>query len=230
MSGMQARLAELDRIAADLANISTAGYKTERTATYAAERDFAATLQSAVDVADGGTRTDLRPGTLTTTGRALDVAIDGPGFFAVETAHGVRYTRSGNFSRRTDGTLVTVEGEPVLDAQYRRIRLGSGPLEIDASGTVNVGGAAAGRIQVWHIDEPNLIRETGSRFRPAAGVTPAPSASMVVAGAIEQANVSMVDRMATLTEVTRSFEALQRGISVLMNDVDSRAIMELGRR
>ena len=107
MSGMQARIAELDRIASDLANVSTAGYKTERTATFAAERDFAAALASAVDVAAGGTRTDHTPGAITSTGRTLDVAIDGDGYFAIETPQGVRYTRSGNFTRRADGTLST---------------------------------------------------------------------------------------------------------------------------
>ena len=230
LSGMQSRLAELDRIASDLANISTAGYKSERTATFAAERDFAAELQSAVDVAAGGTRTDLRPGTITATGRGLDAAIEGEGFFAVETPQGVRYTRSGNFTRRPDGTLTSVDGEPVLDAQNRSITLGTGTLQIEPDGTVRAGDAVAGRIQLWRIDEGDLVRETGSRFKPAAGVKPRPSDAMLVPGSLEQANVSMIDRMATLTEVTRTFEALQRGVSVLMNDIDGRAISELGRR
>jgi flagellar basal body rod protein FlgG len=227
---MQARLAELDRIASDLANVSTAGYKTERSATYAAERDFEFALQSAVDVAAGGTRTDLRPGTIATTGRSLDVAIDGPGFFAIETAQGVRYTRSGNFTRGADGTLATVDGDAVLDPRNRKITLGTGPIDIDAAGSITVGGAPAGQIPIWAIGEQDLIRETGSRFRAAAGVKPAPSNAILVPGALEGANVSMVDRMVTLTEVTRSFEALQRGISILSNDIDSRAITELGRR
>jgi flagellar basal-body rod protein FlgF len=230
LSGMQTRLGELDRIASDLANISTAGYKTERTATFAAERDFAFELQSAVDVAAGGTKTDLRPGTITTTGRNLDVAIQGEGFFGVETAAGIRYTRSGNFTRRADGLLTTIDGDPVLDQENKKIKLGAGTLAIDGDGTVRVADAAAGRIQVWRIDEKDLIRETGSRFRPVPGVKPTRSDAVLVPGALEQANVSMVDRMATLTEVTRGFEALQKGISVLMNDIDSRAIVELGRR
>jgi len=65
LTGMQARLQSLDRIAADLANINTAGYKTERTTRFVAERDFAAALDSAVDVTSGGTRTDLMPGSIT---------------------------------------------------------------------------------------------------------------------------------------------------------------------
>jgi flagellar basal body rod protein FlgG len=53
---------------------------------------------------------------------------------------------------------------------------------------------------------------------------------VVHAGALEQSNVSIVDRLAELTTASRTFEALQRSLSVLMNDVDSRAITELGRR
>jgi len=230
LSGMQTKLGDLDRIASDLANISTAGYKTERTATFAAERDFSLALQSAVDVATGGTKTDLRPGVISTTGRNLDVAIDGAGFFAVETPAGVRYTRSGNFTRRADGLLTTVEGEPVLDPENKKIKLGVGTLAIDGNGEIRVADAVVGRIPLWSIDEKDLIRESGSRFRPMPGVKPTRSDAVLVPGALEQANISMVDRMATLTEVTRGFEALQKGISVLMNDVDSRAIMELGKR
>jgi flagellar basal-body rod protein FlgF len=230
LSGMQSRLAELDRIASDLANVSTAGYKSERAATFAAARDFAAALQSAVDVAAGGTRTDVSPGTITSTGRSLDVAIDGEGFFAIETPQGVRYTRSGNFSRRGDGVLTTADGDPVLDAESRRIRVNAGPIAIDADGSIRVDNAPAGRIPLWRIEEKDLIRETGSRFKPVAGLQPARSDAMLVPNALEQANVTMASRMVELTEVTRSFEALQRGISVLMNDVEGRAITELGRR
>jgi flagellar basal body rod protein FlgG len=230
LSGMQSRLSELDRIASDLANISTSGYKGERAATFAASRDFDVALQSAVDVAAGGRRIDLTPGAITSTGRSLDVAIDGEGFFAVETPQGVRYTRGGNFSRRGDGVLTTADGEPVLDAENRRIRLNAGQIAIDADGSIRVDDAPAGRIPVWRIDEKDLIRETGSRFRPISGVKPAPSDAMLVPNALEQANVTMASRMVALTEVTRSFEALQRGISVLMNDIEGRAIMELGRR
>lgn len=230
LSGMQTRLQSLDRIAADLANINTAGYKSERTTRFVAPRDFGAELDAAVDVAAGGTRTDVKPGAITSTGRSLDVAIDGQGFFAIQTAAGVRYTRSGNFTRRNDGVLATVDGDPVLDAQHKSIKLGSGALSIDAGGVITAGDSPVGRIPVWRIDEPDLMRESGSRFAIAPNVKPQPSDAVLVPNSLEQANVTTVDRMTMLTEVTRSFEALQKGISVLMNDIDSRAITELGKR
>ena len=64
----------------------------------------------------------------------------------------------------------------------------------------------------------------------AAGLTPRPSDAPLVPQSLEQANVSMADRMTSIVDISRSFEALQKGISVLMNDIDSRAISELGRR
>jgi flagellar basal-body rod protein FlgF len=230
LSGMQTRLQSLDRIAADLANVNTVGYKTERTTRFVAPRDFSTMLDAAVDVTSGGSRTDLTPGSITNTGRNLDVAIQGRGFFAIQTSAGIRYTRSGNFTRRSDGILSTVDGDPVLDEKNKSIKLGNGTLAIDSNGTISSGDTPVGRIPVWNIEEQDLVREGGSRYAMAEGVTPTASDAVLVPNSLEQANVTMVDRITMLTDTTRSFEALQKGLSVLMNDVDARAISELGKR
>jgi flagellar basal body rod protein FlgG len=227
---MRTRLEELERLASDLANVNTSGYKIERSATAAAERErFLAELESAVDVVGAGSRIDVRPGTLTSTGRELDVAIEGSGFFEVLTPGGPRYTRSGAFTRRADGVLTTMDGYPVA-GEKGEIRVEPGAITIDPDGTVHTGTTVAGRLKVVDFDDPaTLSRESGARFRAAAPPKPAIDAR-TIGGALEQSNVSVVDRMATLTAVSRSFEGLQRGVSVLMNDVDGRAISELGRR
>ena len=231
LSGMQTRLDDLDRLASDLANVGTSGYKSERRASVAAERTaFKSAFDAAIDVAGGGTRLDLRPGTLATTGRDLDAAIEGQGFFAVSTPAGERYTRSGEFTRRGDGLLTLPDGSPVLGTNGE-IRVGKGAVRIEADGSIVVGDVPSGRLRVVEFtSETDLVRESGARFRAIPGATPKPSTAKVVGGSLEQANVSMVDRMAALTEATRSFEALQRGLSVLINDIDGRAISELGRR
>lgn len=234
LSGMQTRLEELDRLASDLANVGTAGYKTERSGSVAAERHaFTTALESAVDVVGGSTRVDFRTGTVATTGRNLDVAIQGKGFIAIDTPAGVRYTRNGSLTRSADGTLTTSQGEPLANALGSApIKLASGEVAIDGDGTVRVGGAVAGKISVVQFASGDeLIRESGSRFRAIAGATPIPvEGSSIVAGSLEQSNASAVDLMAKLTEVTRSFETLQRGVSMLSNDLDGRAISELARR
>jgi flagellar basal body rod protein FlgG len=80
-------------------------------------------------------------------------------------------------------------------------------------------------------DKTVLAREEAARFRAPEGVDPAAVvAARVRTGSLEGSNVSIVERIANLTEVTRSFEALQRAVSLLMNDIDGRAISELGRR
>jgi flagellar basal-body rod protein FlgF len=231
LSGMQVRIQDLDRVASDLANVGTSGYKSERAATSAAERPrFERALESAIDVVSSERRVDMRPGLMTTTGRDLDAALEGPGFFVIQTPEGERYTRDGAFIRRGDGILTTRDGNPVL-GEGGEIRLGNGIAKIGEDGTIRIDEAVAGRLKVVAFEAPgDMERETGARFRAAPNRTPQPSAALVVGGSLEAANVSVVDRMAALTEITRAFEGLQRGISVLANDIDGRAISELGRR
>lgn len=232
LSGMRTRLEDLDRVAADLANVNTSGYKTERSATSAAERQtFARHLDSAIDVMSNGTRVDFRSGAISTTGRELDAAIEGNGFFVIETPAGLRYTRDGAFTRRGDGTLTTRDGFPVM-GEGGVITLGAGPVNIAEDGTIRTGETVAGRLKVISFKAPeDAERESGARFRAAADRTPEAATDVrVVAGSLESANVTVVDRMAALTEISRAFESLQRGISVLANDIDGRAITELGRR
>jgi flagellar basal body rod protein FlgG len=236
LSGMRARLEDLDRLASDLANIGTSGYKTERAATVAAERpSFRAVLDSAVDVTTGSTRLDFRPGTIGTTGRDLDAAIEGPGFFVVNTPNGERYTRNGSFVRRGDGVLTSTDGLPVVaegtSTPPKEIKVGTGTISIAQDGTVKAGDVVAGKLKlVSFASEEDIERESGTRFRAKTGVTPAAATPRVVGGALEQSNVTMVDRMVALTELQRTFEALQRGVSMFMNEIDARAIGELGRR
>jgi flagellar basal-body rod protein FlgF len=233
LSGMRTRLEELDRLAADLANVSTAGYKTERKASVASDREnFMTTLDSAVDVVLGGSKIDFKPGLIANTGRDLDVAIDGRGFFVLETETGPRYTRAGNFMRRSDGTLTTAEGETILGENSTPIRLPNAPVSIAQDGTIRAGATTVGRLVVVEFaSERDLIRESGSRFRALPG-TAAPEEvdAKLIGGALEQSNVSVVDRMAKLTELSRNFEALNKGVNTLMTDLDSRAISEISRR
>jgi flagellar basal body rod protein FlgG len=131
--------------------------------------------------------------------------------------------------RRTDGVLTTRDGNPVV-GEDGEIRLGNGPANIEADGTIRTGTTVAGRLKVVAFDDADIERESGARFRAIETASPRASTARVVGGALEAANVTVVDRMAALTEITRAFEGLQRGISVLANDIDGRAITELGKR
>ena len=234
LSGLRTRMEQLDRLASDIANAKTAGYKAERVTTNAVDRpDFGKALQAAVDVTPGAGHLDFRPGSLEKTGRDLDFVIEGRGFFVVETPQGARYTRNGNFSLAADGTVTTADGMPVqtISGALRIGRTG-GAVSVADDGTVTVGAQPVGKLRVVDFgDYTELQREDLGRFRAPTGVTPADATgSTVRAGLLEASNVSVVDRMVALTEVARGFEALQRGLNILSTELDGRAISELGRR
>jgi flagellar basal body rod protein FlgG len=231
LSGLRARVDELDRLAADIANVGTVGYKSTRDAQAAAERDlFATALETAIDTTHGGRRLDVTAGALADTGRPLDLAIDGDGFFVVTTPGGARYTRDGHFTLNAERQLVTRDGH-LVEGTGGPITLEDGDIRVDRDGTIWAGTAKAGQLAVVSFADPGaLVQEQGALLR-ADGQAPTPlDTASVQSGSLEQSNVSMADRIASLTTVARGFEALQKAISLMMNDVTGRAIDQLGRR
>src|SRR6185436_20457669 len=95
-SALEARMKGVDAVANNLANANTTGFK----------RDFGHIFQNEVGF-DAATHIDLAPGELIATGNELDVALNGPGFFVVDTPNGMRYTRAGNFALNAAGEIVT---------------------------------------------------------------------------------------------------------------------------
>jgi flagellar basal body rod protein FlgG len=231
LSGLRARADALDRLAADISNIGTAGYKGEREARAAAERPtFDAALQTAIDTTAGGRRLDTRDGALTSTGRPLDLAVSGDGFFVVETPAGPRYTRNGHFTLDASRRLVTEDGRAVVGADGP-ITLAAGDVRVENDGTVWAGAARAGRLSVVRFDDPGtLVRDQGTLLRAEGQAAIPVDHPSVYGGTLEGSNVSVADRLAELTTVSRGFEALQKAISMLMNDVDGRVIEHMGRR
>ena len=106
-----------------------------------------------------------------------------------------------------------------------------GKINVDADGSVWVGATQAGRLAVVTFEDPSLLQREGSTLLRADGQTAqAVAAPVVRSGSLEQSNVTVADRIAELTTVSRSFEALQKSISIMLNDVDGRAIDYFGRR
>lgn len=235
LSGMRTRLDQLDRLSEDLANSATSGFKGERVGNADARRPtFGAALETAIDVSMGQRRLDTRQGTITPTGRDLDIAMQGDGYLAVQTAEGTRYTRNGHLMRTFEGTLTTSDGAVVLGEDGPLKLDGPGNVTFDDDGSVRNGGKVVGKLSVFRFEEPGkLLREGGALLRPETGQTAEPveeTSTMIKTGALESSNVSVVERIGELTSVSRSFEALQKAVSVMMNDVDGRAIDALGRR
>jgi flagellar basal-body rod protein FlgF len=232
LSGMRMRLDELDRLSIDLANAGTAGYKSERVGHETADRPaFNDALQSAIDVTTGARRLDTSSGSVEPTGRDLDVAIEGDGYFTVQTPGGDRYTRNGHFSRSVEGLLMTPTGSPVLGDDGEPIKLGAGKISFEEDGRVMHGATVAGRLAIVKFpDAGKLLHESGATMS-ANGQTPEPADAISIRqGSLEQSNVAVVQRISEITDVSRAFEALQKSVAVMMNDVYGQAIQQLGRR
>lgn len=234
LSGMRSRLDQLDRLSEDLANSSTVGFKGERTAKSHVPRPaFSDALETAIDVTTGRRNLDMQRGNVLPTGRPLDVALQGDNFLAVQTERGVRYTRNGQLARSVDGRLLTSDGAAVLGEDGPLKIEEKGDIKIGDDGSVRVGDEVKGKLTVVSFSDPTqLKREGGALLAAPEGMLPmeAEGEHVIAPGAIEESNVSVVEKMGELTDLARSFEAMQKALAVLMNDVDGRAIDSLGRR
>lgn len=195
LHGMHQDMARLERIASNLANAMTPGYKREVTVAQplmagdasAGSSAFANTVQllQAGEVAGpngrnavSGTalpfnligRTDDRPGTLRTTGQSLDLAIAGQGYFEVSTEDGPAYTRQGNFTLDARGRLVTAQGHPVM-GKGGEIVLADARPTIDASGQVFESAAVGvARNAATPVAQLKIVRfEDGANLQRASG-------------------------------------------------------------
>ncbi|ROR01894.1 flagellar hook-basal body protein [Desulfosoma caldarium] len=164
------------------------------------------------------------------TGNPLDVAINGQGYFRIQTDRGERYTRAGNFTIDAQGRLVTPEGWPVL-GQGGIIQLESSNVRIDSSGQVFDGDNAVDTLDVVDFganvrlvhDERNLLMPSD----PNAFPMPAQNYTLEQ-GALEGANFSAVQEMTSMIETLRIFEACQK-VMKISHDQDQQLINQLAK-
>ena len=203
-SGMLAEQIRQEQIANDLANASTPGYKNDRTA----QRTFGDLLlaNSANGAVVGRQSTAVQVDTIETdfsarpsrdTGEPLDFAITGEGFFAVQTAQGVRYTRNGQFALDPQSRLVTAQGDAVLDASGRPITAIDGKVD-------------ARRLGVVALTNP---RKDGDSL--VAGTPAGAAAGTVRAGALESSGADAARSMVDMIASMRAFEAGQKVIQAI---------------
>ncbi len=161
-----------------------------------------------------GTATAFTQGGLRFTGNALDLALVGDGFFAVQTAGGQeRYTRDGAFLIDRDGYLVTVNGDRVV-GDNGPMRPGQGKVSVAADGTVSVDGTVKGKLKIAAFADNGSLERTGHNLWAApAGTTAQASKATVRSGYLELANVQAVREMVDLIAVMRAYEANQKVIA-----------------
>ncbi|MBM3283509.1 flagellar basal-body rod protein FlgF [Candidatus Gottesmanbacteria bacterium] len=219
----------------NLANSSTYGYKSD-------ELSFGRILGTLTPTKSGGAiysinnidnivikyGTDFNQGGMQRTDNVLDLALDGDGFFAIQYPDGIRYTRSGNFSKNQDGQLVTSDGYPVLGINGP-IQLQGAQVKVDGKGQVIVDEIVIDKLKIVAFqDKKEIIKGGYNTFKTAnPDITEMPSNANVMQGFLELSNVNVVYEMAKMIEAMRTYEAYQRTIQ-LINDITKEANNELG--
>lgn len=204
-ASMLADLERLRTIGQNFANAATTGYKAEYAVSKSHEQ-FADVLAAGDPSALVQLAVDSRPGALRQTDRRLDVALDGPGYFQIETADGVRYTRRGDFQLGADGVLQTRDGHAVLGAAGV-LRLVSDLVQIDRTGTVRHEDRLLGTLAAVTFAQPgDVVHEGNGIYRSDAVPASAdPAATTIRQGYLEAANVQPVNEMVRLMETVRHF-------------------------
>ena len=224
---------QMDVVANNMANIGTTGFKAEQllfeeyVMPVARNRDFPRLDQPLSYVQDWATVHDLSGGAMVQTGSEFDVGLNGDGFFAVSTAGGERWTRSGAFQLSANGTLVDSNGNPVL-GQGGPIQFGPEETNIliAADGSVSSSAGAKGQLRIVEFDNPQALTREG--YNLFAGGTPvAASNTRVMQGFIERSNVSGVSEMAEMIRVTRAYESAAN-LAQKQDELRRSAIQRLG--
>ncbi len=236
MTGLVARTQALDTAAANLANAQTPGYR--------AEREFFRSALLGPDAFDsqlgrtvnnygllGGDQLSMAQGALEPTGNPLDLAIEGQGFFLVQTASGPRYTRDGSFHRAQSGQLVTEADEPVLAAAGKPILIPPGEVSVGADGAISVAGGVVAQLGVFAFPAgTQLSAEGANRYVAPTGITPSAAKDAAIhQGALEAANQDVVQGSLNLIMMQRQAEMMQRALTVFHTEFNKFATEDLPR-
>lgn len=208
---------QIDVTANNIANMSTPGFKAQHVLFneyITAPKDATAVHQSN----NYGTYRDLTIGALQQTSNKLDFAIQGEGYFCVQTPEGVRYTRDGGFSLNLDRQLVTKSGHLVYNENNNPLTFPAEAADIRISddGTISSELGDIGRLKIVNFENEQALKNTGENLFDPAGMVEQPLANRrVVQGMVESSNVSAVAEMNKMIELMRLFQATQK---LLQND------------
>ena len=215
MTGAKHALFKQASTSHNLANAATQGYKAETNAFRAlwVYGDGMPTRSFAVDATTGS---DFQPGPIQHTGRDLDIAVQGKGWFAVQAPDGQEaYTRSGSFELDAEGTIrngsgmaVLGDGGPITVPPGSVITIGSDGTVSTVPGTNGVNQVTVlGRLKLVNPDERSLVRGDDGLFRQQDGQPAEADANVrVVGSALEGSNVNVAESMVNLIEQSRQFE------------------------
>jgi flagellar basal body rod protein FlgG len=186
-------------VANNLANANTDTFKVDR---------MTARLLQGAESPVPVQETDFQQGTLRETGRALDLALEGPGFLVVRTENGERLTRGGSFRLDPGGQLLDSLGATVLGKEGP-ITIVGGSVEVLSDGAVMVDGAMVDRLRIETVEDLSSLMKEGSGRYVAAGPTASvePGATVVRQGNVEEANLDPITSMVELVKIQHAYKA-----------------------
>jgi len=201
-------LTEMQVVAHNIANMATAGYRAEgvifaeHVRVLEGERDSLSMAHAA------GRAISPQQGGLDQSGSPFHMAIEGEGFFLVQTPEGEALTRAGNFIRGPLGELVTPDGHMLLDADGAPVFVppDAASVTLAQDGTLSADGQPLTQIGLWRpIDPVELTRHAGVLFTAESGVEPM-EGGVLLQGMVERSNVDPVTQIARMIEVQRAYE------------------------
>jgi flagellar basal-body rod protein FlgF len=205
IDGSMTQQLRFETIANNMANSNTNGFKKDIIS-------FSEALET-----QSNSSTDFSQGPIRFTGNELDVALSSKGFFKIETANGIRYTRDGAFSVNAEGFLVTGNRDVVL-GENGPISVEGGEVHIGRDGQVMVNNESVDKILVVDFDAPQLLRKEGFSYYSYQGenigISTVPEAE-IKQKYLESSNVNPTQEIIEMIETYRSFEAVEKGIQYI---------------
>ena len=202
---------ELQAVAHNVANVSTTGFRREGVIFSEYVRGLQGS-ETALSMARGDARqTWLNQGSLNFTGGQLDLAIEGEGFFRIETDQGERLTRAGHFSIDAQGEIVNHDGYRLLDDGGAPILVPPGAqLAVARDGTISADGEPVAQLGMVRPEDPSQLSRVAGTLLEARGELLPAEDSVIHQGFLEESNVNPMTEMARLIEVHRAYEAGQK--------------------
>lgn len=236
-SGLKAQSDALELLSNNLANINTTAFKEENAFyTYLQQApggsgqtaDLNSTINQTIRI---GTAVNQQGGALTATARELDIAIEGNGFLVVNTPRGIRYTRNGSLNVNPKSELVASDGSPVLGVSGKPITIGPGKISISEKGEIFLGKNQLDQLKIVSFDDLSALKKEGNSLFVSRSDRSLEKSSdaKIKSGYLEQSNVNPVSSIVRMVEILRHFEAIQKSINLVMNDINTKAIEKLGR-
>lgn len=221
---------EMQAIANNIANVSTTGFRKEGLIfsehISALERN-----EDSLSMAEGNVRlTNDSQGPLTPTGGAYDLAIEGDGFFMIDTPDGQALTRAGAFTTNDQGELTTHDGYRLLDNGGAAIFIppDAQTVAVSSDGTLSADGLPLSQIGLYMPEDPNtLTRTNGVRFMTTGAIIPQENA-VILQGYVENSNVNAITEVARMIEVQHAYTMGQKFMEQEHDRIQS-VISTLGR-